>query len=393
VAGKDPSLSWSNMRAGISAQPVFLRDGAAHDVWKEVRRLPLAVPSRAYLVGCGDSYYAGLAACNAFERWTGIPTTALEALEFSRYAVETTGPDALLIAVSNSGRVARTVECALLAARRRIASLAITRDPESPLARAASWVLPLEYPELGFAPGTLSYLASLVTLLVLALHLGSRTSQLSETQATDWLHAITGMGDLEEVTLQLCSAPAQELATAIDPSALLSILGAGPNLGTAYFAMAKFIESSGINAVGQELEEWAHEQFFCTGPGSHTFVIAPRGKSVDRARELLQAVRDVGGDTIVLCEADDRATAALADTVLPLASLDNELLSPLLTVLPLELIALSIAERLGRTMLGFDDDNRKRVNFRGIFDSAIAGQPGTRTRHRQSPVKATRKSD
>ncbi len=133
--------------------------------------------------------------------------------------------------------------------------------------------------------------------------------------------------------------------------------------------MAKFIETSAYPAVGQELEEWAHEQYFCTRAGTSTFVITPAGASVDRAREQLQAVRDMDGQGIAICAADDTETSDLADAVLPVQLPADELLSPLVTPLPLELVALAFAQRLGRTMLGFDDDRRRAVNFRQIFGS------------------------
>src|SRR5919197_2840412 len=115
-------LKWEHMLAGIEAQPAYLRGGAARALHAAARELPLPLPSRIYLVGCGDSHYAGLATRFVFERWAGIPTEALESLEFSRYAVQSAPPDALVVAVSNSGRVARTVECVLAARARGITS-------------------------------------------------------------------------------------------------------------------------------------------------------------------------------------------------------------------------------------------------------------------------------
>jgi hypothetical protein len=75
------------------------------------------------------------------------------------------------------------------------------------------------------------------------------------------------------------------------------------------------------------------------------------------------------GQGIAICAADDVETSELADAVLPVQLPGDELLSPLVTPLPLELVALAFAQRLGRTMLGFDDDRRRAVNFRQIFGS------------------------
>jgi glucosamine--fructose-6-phosphate aminotransferase (isomerizing) len=327
-----------------------------------------------YLVGCGDSHYCGLATRFAFERWTGIPTEALESLEFSRYAIESAPADALVIAVSNSGRVARTVECALFARQRGIASLGLTYAADSRLAQTASMVLPWTYEDVGFGPGTLSYLASLVALYSVALRLGVESERLTSHQALEHLQAISATGEAVERTIAACRPAAEGLARAIEPTHALSVIGAGPNYGTALFGMAKFIEAAAFNAIGQELEEWAHEQYFCTGPGTHTLVIAAPGASLDRSREQLRAVRDVGGRAIAICDLSDTQTTSLADGVLPVAPVPDELLSPIVNAIPVELAALAFAQRLGRTMLGFDDTNRQEVNFRQIFDSAIPGR-------------------
>jgi glucosamine--fructose-6-phosphate aminotransferase (isomerizing) len=370
-------LKWEHMLAGIRAQPEYLRGGAARELYLAASRLPLVRPSRVYLVGCGDSHYCGLATRYAFERWSGVPTDALESLEFSRYALESAPSDALVVAVSNSGRVTRTVECALFAGQRGIPSVGLTYVPDSRLAQTASMVLPWSYEDVGFGPGTLSYLASLIGLFAVALRLGELNDRLSSTQVSDRLGAITATGDAIARSIDLCAPAATELALAIEPAAALSVIGGGPNYGTALFGMAKFIEAAAFNAVGQELEEWAHEQYFCTGPGTHTVVIASPGASLDRAREQLSAVRDVGGRALAISDVTDTETASMADGVLFVSTPEDELLSPIVNAVPLELLALAFAQRLGRTMLGFDDQHRQEVNFRQIFDSVIpsVGEP------------------
>ncbi len=368
-------LKWDNMQAGIDAQPAWLRAGAARDLHEAAAALALPVPSRIYLVGCGDSYYAGMATRFAFERWTGIPTEAMESLEFSRYAVTSAPADALVVAVSNSGRVTRTIEAALFAGRRGIRSIGCTYFPDSQLGRTATGTLAWTYEDVGFGPGTLSYLASLVALYALAIRIGVTAGHLSAADGDAYLDAIAACADPVAWTIGAARRVAEAIAAGIDPAGVLTVIGGGPSHGTAVFGMAKFIESARHSAVGQELEEWAHEQYFVTGPGSHTIVVAPDGASVDRAREQLRAVRDVGGTSVAICDPADEATCAEADVVLPARATGDELLSPIVTAVPLELLALAYARKQGATMLGFDDPNRREVNWRQIFGSAIPEVP------------------
>jgi glucosamine--fructose-6-phosphate aminotransferase (isomerizing) len=358
------------MLAGIAAQPEFLRDGAARAFHALAQALPLRVPSRVYLVGCGDSHYAGMATRFAFERWSGIPTEAIESLEFARYAIEDARSDALVVAVSKSGRVVRTVECARLAHQRGIPSIALTHYPGSPLAHAASMLLPCTYADVGPGPGTLSYVASLVGLYALAVRLGELNQRLDKAATSATLEALTVIGENATTTIQASRDSAALVAANLPTQGLISVLGGGPNYATALFGTALFIEAAGYPATGVELEEWSHEQFWCTGPGTATLVVAPPGASVDRAREQLQAARDIGGHAVAICAADDTTTSGLADVVVPLVPPADELLSPLVTAIPVELITLAFAQRLGPTVRVFDDKQRRVVHLRQLYGTS-----------------------
>ena len=137
-------LQWQNMMAGIEAQVPFIRQ-SPHVVYEQVRdRLALKKPpSRVYLVGCGDSWYCGMATRLAFEAWSGVPTEAMQALEFSRYSCAYAPKDALVVGISNSGRVSRTVEAVMMARARGIRTASGTSAPDSPIAQEADVALDL----------------------------------------------------------------------------------------------------------------------------------------------------------------------------------------------------------------------------------------------------------
>jgi glucosamine--fructose-6-phosphate aminotransferase (isomerizing) len=372
-------LKWENMLAGITAQPAFLRDGAARRLHESASNLPIRLPSRIYLVGCGDSHYAGLATRFAFERWSGIPTEALEAFEFARYAVADAPSDALVIGVSNSGRALRTTECTRVARERGIVSIGLTHNPSSPLAEAATMLLPNIYVEPGTpTPSdepkfeTLSYLASLTGLYALALRLGELSRRLEDAAVSSRLEALAAVGDDIAHTLEASREVAALAAANLPTRGLINVLGAGPNYATALLSVALFIEAAGYPAAGIELEEWAHEQYWCTRPGTATLVVAPPGASLDRAREQLRAIRDRGGFAVAICSADDAETCALGDAVLPVVAPTDELISPLVTAIPLELISFEFAQRVGWAAGDSDDEKRRVFNVR---QQLIFGSP------------------
>lgn len=364
-------LKWENMRRGIDGQPALLK-AAPRALYEELRgALDGTTLQRLYLLGCGDSHFCGLAARYAIERWTALPTEALEALEFSRYAVRNAPKNSLAVAVSNSGRVSRTVESLRYARQHGLATLGVTYNPDGALAQEADRILKYDYRDVGFGPGTMSYLASVLALLVTGLGVAEHLGRLTPDEVDKELETIAALEPAMSETIAACEGPAEHLGNAIGEDDRVFFIGAGPNYGTALFAMAKMIEASRHNSVGQQLEEWAHEQYFCTREDTYTVVFAPLGASVGRAREQLRAVRDVGGTAVAVCAENDQTTAAMADVVFPVHGHIDELLSPLLYCVAGELIAYHFAVRKGTVMLGFDDEHRKQVNFRQIFDSEI----------------------
>lgn len=369
---KNMDLKWQSMWAGIEAQVPFVREGTRSNYLQVKTKLAnLPLPPRVYLVGCGDSWYSGMATRFAFEEWAGIPTEALEAMEFSRYIVNYAPRGSLVVATSNSGRVSRTIECVRRARARGLRTVALTSALDSTIAQAAEFVFDLGYSERRFGPGTSSYMASMLTAYVLAVYLAEIGGKFSSADADNRLDSISNLADAMQATIEADSPLLEELARRVTFESKIAFLGAGPNYGTAFFSMAKMIEAARHNTIGQELEEWAHEQYFVTGRDTYTFVLAPRGVGLDRAREQLRAVRDMGSYAIVVCEDDDRETQALADLSVPVFGHSDEILSPLLYCIPAELFAFHFASQRNLTMLGFDDAERKRVNFRQIFESSI----------------------
>lgn len=355
--GQGIELRWESMQAGIAMQAAWLAHGP-RDLLDEARRLlDGPPPPRIYLAGCGDSHYAGLAARLAFERWSGIPTQALPALELSRYELELAPAGAWAICVSNSGKVVRTVEAAAEARRRGLRSIGVTYDPASRFAEAAEVVLPYRYDDPGFGPGTISYVASLGALYALAL----RAAELTGRQVD-----VDFQAEATARTVELADPVAERLARELPDDAKVDVVGGGPSLGTAFFGRAKLIESAHSPGGAHELEEWAHEEFFCTGPGVTTIVVAPPGASHDRAVEQLRAAREIGATAVAVCPPGTPAAGA-AEVVLPVAGETPEELSPLTYCVPLELLAYHYASTRGLTMLGFDDERRRALNFRQIF--------------------------
>jgi len=314
---------------------------------------PRAEHGRLLFAGSGDSLFAATAALPALRRWSGRPAQVLTSLELARYELPLLSPDDVVVGVSNSGNSSRTRETILLARERGVLTVGLTGSRGGPLARLAERVLhrpvrPLEGFDAGYGRVYLNmveYLATVVTLYVLGLALGRRTGRLSMEEETAWVgrleSAVGAIGDAARAVEPAVATLAEELRGA----ETVWVIGAGPNRGTADYAAAKFHEQLPWNGIAQDLEEWAHLQYFLTlarKGRSVVVVLAPPGNALDRAEELVEGIAGAGGRAVVVGHpAHGRFPKAHARLDLPVDT--PELLTPLTYHVPTQLLVLHLA--------------------------------------------------
>ncbi len=338
--------------------------------------------NRVYITGCGDSYCAGIACRDFFVKYAKIHVEVYQAIEFSRYICpQEVDEQSVVLSISSSGRVARTVECAMRAKEKNAFSIGVTSRPDSRLAEAAGEKIVVQIPDVvGIAPGTQSYMASQLAIICFAVALGKDRGVLSEEDVQAIFSYISELGTAMKLTTEKNFSLIQKYVEAYyspeNPNKIkiFHILGSGPNWGTAQFGSMKLLEASGFDSIPQGIEEWAHTQYFTTRPGTHTVVIAPKGGSRDRVLEILQAVTVMDGKKIVIGEENDDELARAADIYLPICGMDNikEEFSQLIYPIPLELLALHVSDVSGVQAFEFEKKPwRKTENFRQIFGSKV----------------------
>jgi glucosamine--fructose-6-phosphate aminotransferase (isomerizing) len=309
-----------------------------------------------YLAGCGDSHHAAIAAELAFQQLAGLPCRALPSMHFGRYTAGWLGPAApgenLVLAISVSGQVSRTVEALDLARQVGAIAVAVTGNPAGPLAEVAGHVLDTPVPPLpgdgsAVIPGLRTFAASLAALYLVAIHLGEVRGHLSPAEATALRSELAGLAEGAAATIATCDAAAARLAAEWQDASHFVFCGSGPSHAAALFSAAKIVEASGDVALGQDLEEWAHLQYFGRESDSPTFLISGGGWDVDRALEVATAARAIGRRLAIVAPADSPLAAAERDAWLPLWSPLRECFSPLLSSLPGALLAAQRAAFLG----------------------------------------------
>jgi glucosamine--fructose-6-phosphate aminotransferase (isomerizing) len=296
-----------------------------------------------YTAGCGDSFYAGLACEMAFTRFCRLPVKALPAMHFARYEVDNVSAPAVLFGISNSGGVSRTIEAVAMARDAGIDTIAVTGNSTSRITQEAAATLAVTIPAMGRAPGIRSYTVQLLTLFLCALRLGEMRHVLSSEEAIRWRQRLRHVATSMEETIAANDAPIRRLVEHWRDEQDWVFVGAGPSYATALFSAAKLVESCGVHAWAQELEEWGHIQFFNRRARTPTCVIVPPGRSVDRALELLPYVKGIGRYTIAVASSEQPFLPTQVDMVLPVPHLADEVFSPLVYCLAGELLAYYMA--------------------------------------------------
>jgi glucosamine--fructose-6-phosphate aminotransferase (isomerizing) len=366
----------------IALQPAFVR-GAIPDVVARVRDALRAHAGRrvstGIVIGCGDSYCAGLAARRYLMTVTGRWIEPVEALEFARYLAADLPAESFVLGVSNSGTVARTIEGLRLAREHGAWTFAVTVSADNPLARTAETLVRIDaVPNIKqradgtklVTPGSITYTASLLGVFAAGIALGEHTGNLSPHGVLSAIAQLASAADWMAEADASVGVLAPQLATTFARARTTVMLGGGPNLATAYYGAAKWYEALQWPAHHAQIEEWAHEQYFFTGADTDTIVVLPPGGTRERGLEQLQAARDMGSRTIVIAEAGDVLAQRAADVFFAMPVGIPETLTPFVYKLPFEYLAAHIALRNGSDFFGFGDPLRQAVNFRQIFDSA-----------------------
>jgi glucosamine--fructose-6-phosphate aminotransferase (isomerizing) len=302
-----------------------------------------------YTAGCGDSFYAGLACEMALARFCRLPIKALSSMQFARYEVDRLPKHAVLFGISNSGRVSRSIEAVSLARQAGIDTIAVTGNSESGIAREAATAIAVPIAPLGRSPGIRSYTMQLLTLFLAALRIGELRLVLSPQEAAAWRQQLRHVATCMEATIQATDSLARQVAESLQTAEEWIFVGSGPSYATALFTAAKLVESCGAQAWGQDIEEWAHIQFFNRQETTPTCLIMPSGRSVNRALELLPYIKGIGRQTLVIADSTQTLLPTQAHTVFPVPQAVPELFSPMVYCLAGELIAHYLAAVRGAT--------------------------------------------
>jgi glucosamine--fructose-6-phosphate aminotransferase (isomerizing) len=300
--------------------------------------------SKVFLVACGTSWHAALVGKFWIEALARVPVEVDYGSEF-RYRDPLLPDGAVVCAISQSGETADTL-AAMREARLRGADLwAICNVLGSMATRLADEVIYTHAgPEIGVA-STKAFTTQLVCLYLLALRLAALRGTLPADQMAERVEALARLPHSIEQVLALEESH-DRLARRFADRRDFLYLGRGPLYPVALEGALKLKEISYIHAEGYPAGEMKHGPIALIDREMPVLGLAPKGPWYEKMLSNLQEVRARQGRLILLATQGDEDAAELADEVLVIPECLPEL-TPVLAVVPLQLLAYHIAVRLG----------------------------------------------
>jgi glucosamine--fructose-6-phosphate aminotransferase (isomerizing) len=315
--------------------PDALLDGFELDP-KEIRRM--------CLIACGTSYHAALVGKYMIEQLARIPVEVDLASEF-RYRDPIIGAGDVVLAISQSGETADTLAAIKDARKKGARVVSIANVVDSSIPRASDHTLYTHAgPEIGVA-STKAYVTQLAALAIIAIHLGRRSGALSADAAAEMVHELSAIPHKISDAVSAASQ-IQVLARRYGGARDFLYLGRGPQFPIALEGALKLKEISYIHAEGYAAGEMKHGPIALIDESMPVVVLAPRDPGYDKVMSNLSEVKARGGKIIAVATKGDTEIGAVADEVV-LVPPAPPLLMPLLTVIPLQLLAYYVADLKG----------------------------------------------
>jgi glucosamine--fructose-6-phosphate aminotransferase (isomerizing) len=295
--------------------------------------------NRIVLTACGTSWHAALVGEYLIEELARIPVEVEYASEL-RYRNPPVDQGTLLFAITQSGETADTLAALREMKRKGHPSLAICNVVGSTIAQEADGGVYLHAgPEIGVA-STKAYTSQVVTLTMLALYFG-RLRHLSYEAGQRIIKQLRKLPDLVRETLEV-NNEVRRIAAKYCHADNFLYLGRQFNFPTGLEGALKLKEISYIHAEGYPAAEMKHGPIALVDAHTPSVFVMPQGSVYEKVMSNLEEIKARGGPVIAIAAQGDKEIARLADDVIYVPVVE-EFLSPLINIVPLQLLAYHIA--------------------------------------------------
>ena len=308
-----------------------------------------------FLLAAGTSYNACVAASYMFSKLARLATTPVIASEFIENYGKSIGIDTVILAVSQSGETADVLTAIEHARLSAATILGLTNVVGSTLTRVSrAYILQNSGPEIGVA-ATKTFTAQLTVLAQLALRLARKRGKLAQYEIDELKDELEKLPELVEKTLKISDEPIRRLAKELKDAGSMFFLGRGISYATALEARLKVMELSYIPCIAYPAGESKHGPISVIEPGYPVFFIAPQDSTRKQIIGNVMEMKARGAKIYCVGTEGDEELEENSDWWLGLPKV-NEVLSPVIYVIPFQLLAYYLAvER------GYDPDKPRNL--------------------------------
>lgn len=336
---EQPRSVLDSMRGRLNAANAEIKLGGIEDHRKKFEKA-----KRIIFVACGTSWHACLVGEYIFEEMGRIPVEVEYASEF-RYRNPVIYEDDIIIAISQSGETADTLAAIELAKSKGATVFGICNVVGSTIARATHCGSYTHAgPEIGVA-STKAFTAQITVLTLMALELAKVRGTLPESRFRQLLYELESVPSKIEEVLKLNDL-IRSIAFKYKDSSNALYLGRGVSFPVALEGALKLKEISYIHAEGYPAAEMKHGPIALIDEEMPVFVIATKGANYEKVVSNIQEVKARKGQIIAVVTEGDHEVKGMADHTIEIPETD-ELLVPLISVIPLQLLSYHIAVMRG----------------------------------------------
>ena len=304
---------------------------------------------KVFVVACGTAYHAGLLAKYAIEHWCRIPVEVEVASEF-RYRDPVLDRSTLVVAISQSGETADTLEAVRHAREQKARVLAICNTNGAQIPRESDAVLYTHAgPEVGVA-ATKTFTSQVVACYLVGLALAQNRGTKYADEVEREYRALVASADAVKEVLATAVEPTREVARELADSKAVLFLGRHVGYPVALEGALKLKELAYMHAEGFAAGELKHGPIALIEQDLPVVVVmpSPRGRATLHAK-LLSNIREIqarGARTIVIAEAGDETVRPFASVLIEVPAVPT-LVQPLVAAIPLQVFSAEVARARG----------------------------------------------
>ncbi len=337
---EQPSTIAECMRGRMNAEEGWVRLGGMEEYKKRMINA-----QRMIILGCGTSWHAGMIGEYLFEDLARLPVEVEYASEF-RYRNPVVRDSDVVLAISQSGETADTLAALKLAHECGALTYGIVNVVGSSIARATHSGSYIHVgPEIGVA-STKAFTGQVTMLSMMALILGYERGYLGKSQYQRLVQELALVPKKVEQLLQQCHEQVLYIAGEFKDATNALYLGRGYNFPVALEGALKLKEISYIHAEGYPAAEMKHGPIALIDEQMPVFVIATNGSTHEKIVSNIQEVKARGGIITAVVTEGDQIIKNMADYTIEIPNTE-EPFTPLLSVVPLQLLAYYIAVQRG----------------------------------------------